>query len=274
MSGESLRHLRRARAALTASGSLEALAISYNGGKDCNVLVHLLAAVLRRLSSPCSSSSLPRLPALYVACAAPFAEVERFVAASVARYHLELRRVRSDMKGGLQEYMRMRAEHMGRPCSTVFVGQRRTDPGGGELVPLALRRRGGRGGGLALDGLTLAFPLASLAQAKGSHRSLLADAGAHPPHPRLVVRRRVGLSALSRLWRRGAADERCAARRDGDGTGTGRAVLRAVRSRVSWGARREREREGARGLRVGPRTQLHFARLDIQHAAQPRAAPR
>jgi hypothetical protein len=155
------------RAALTASGGggrLEALAISYNGGKDCNVLVHLLAAVLRRLSSPASSSSsLPRLPALYVACAAPFAEVERFVAASVARYNLELRRVRSDMKGGLQEYMRMRAEHMGRPCSTVFVGQRRTDPGGGELGALGYAQAGG----LALDGLTLAFPLAQPRSSQG-----------------------------------------------------------------------------------------------------------
>lgn len=56
--------------------------LSFNGGKDCTVLLHLATAVLRRkfpsLKEP--------LYVVYIQSQDPFPEVEEFIAESVKRY--------------------------------------------------------------------------------------------------------------------------------------------------------------------------------------------
>ncbi|CAD6887926.1 unnamed protein product [Tilletia controversa] len=99
---------------------MEHCALSFNGGKDCTVLVHMLAAVLRRLNghthppssapappSSTSSNSQPPLipiPSIYITCPSPFPTLESFVRASIRRYNLHLHTVRGPMKPALIEY--------------------------------------------------------------------------------------------------------------------------------------------------------------------------
>lgn len=146
---------------------LEHCALSFNGGKDCTVIVHMLAAVLRRLSGlsqPFHSSSagatstedpLVSLPTVYITCPSPFSILESFIRASQVRYNLDLVTVPGDMKDGLVEYFdgggeagvpplesrrgeegqERRRTVDGRPkrgIKAIFIGTRRTDPMGGE----------------------------------------------------------------------------------------------------------------------------------------------
>ncbi|CAJ2514060.1 Uu.00g021790.m01.CDS01 [Anthostomella pinea] len=119
----------------------EELSLSYNGGKDCLVLLILLLASLPTVfpSSSSSSSSTettpqPPLPtsiqALYIRPSLPFPEVDDFVATSSAHYGLDLTTSQNPhMKTALTAYL---AE---RPAvRAVFVGTRRTDPHGALLT--------------------------------------------------------------------------------------------------------------------------------------------
>ncbi|KAI1386055.1 putative FAD synthetase [Hypoxylon trugodes] len=118
----------------------EELSLSYNGGKDCLVLLILILASLpssaslqsksaRPLSS-CSSPPFPRhLQALYIRPPLPFAEVDEFVTTTSAAYHLDLTTSNQSMKPALTEYLRERPE-----VKAVFVGTRRTDPHGADLT--------------------------------------------------------------------------------------------------------------------------------------------
>ncbi|KAM0788089.1 hypothetical protein ACM66B_001258 [Microbotryomycetes sp. NB124-2] len=135
--------------------SLDRLALSFNGGKDCTVLVHLLAAVaLKRAVSqsvfeatatqhaPSSSPTppLPKLSSVYVRCLSPFPQVESFVKESSDWYNLELEAVEGGMKTALQEYLdkiQQRRTHQGRTdkIDAVLVGTRRNDPHGAQLTP-------------------------------------------------------------------------------------------------------------------------------------------
>jgi len=120
----------------------EHLAISFNGGKDCTVLLYLYAAVLCRRglycdrkyangssnhdnslayyglsgvatssSSPSSSTTSLHLPlkspirGLYVMCEQPFQEVESFINQTVEEYDLDLLRVGGPMKDALAAYL-------------------------------------------------------------------------------------------------------------------------------------------------------------------------
>ena len=116
---------------------LDVLSLSYNGGKDCLVLLVLYLAVLSEIDHLPSS-----LPAIYIQSAHPFAEVESFVASSSAHYHLTLschHTPRNSMKDAFASYLSSPA---GKPIKAVFVGTRRTDPHGGNLSPFDMTDRG------------------------------------------------------------------------------------------------------------------------------------
>ncbi|CEH15066.1 3'-phosphoadenosine 5'-phosphosulfate sulfotransferase (PAPS reductase)/FAD synthetase and related enzymes [Ceraceosorus bombacis] len=136
---------------------IEQVALSYNGGKDCNVLIHLICAVLRRTgkrrtapssksASPSPSHPLQPLPAVYITCESPFQQVEDFVTASRQRYNLDLVRVRGGMRSGLEDYLSGKGQRRvgfetsdernsnGHSVKAIFVGTRRTDPHGNTLT--------------------------------------------------------------------------------------------------------------------------------------------
>ncbi|TDZ47641.1 putative FAD synthase [Colletotrichum trifolii] len=120
--------------------SLEQISLSYNGGKDCLVLlIMLLACLARRFPSapkPAQakgsngSSSFPaEFQAVYIVSKHPFAEVDDFVAASSATYHLDVMPYAMSMKQGLEAYLADRPN-----VKAIFVGTRRTDPHGEKLT--------------------------------------------------------------------------------------------------------------------------------------------
>ncbi|KHN97633.1 Rossmann-like alpha/beta/alpha sandwich fold protein [Metarhizium album ARSEF 1941] len=108
------------------------ISLSYNGGKDCLVLLVLILACLpaRYDSSattngdgPVSKNPPPTMQAVYIAPLDPFPEVEEFVSRTTREYHLDLTRYVLPMQQALEAYQ---AE---KPAvKAIFMGSRRTDP--------------------------------------------------------------------------------------------------------------------------------------------------
>jgi len=102
--------------------SLSEISISYNGGKDCLVLLILFLAALSTYPGPLPSL----LSAVYIVPPHPFPEVDTFVAASSAQYYLSLSRHKNaNMKDAFSDYL----DEMPN-VKAIFVGTRRTDPHG------------------------------------------------------------------------------------------------------------------------------------------------
>jgi len=143
--------------------------LSYNGGKDCLVLLILyLAALHDFFTTTTTSSSSPSttqstkpadltpspttthpssfkspttkvaatsthtaIPTAYVTSLHPFAEVDSFVENSVREYHLDLSRFdgAQGMKSSFSQFLDQRPQ-----TKAIFVGTRRTDPHGEKLT--------------------------------------------------------------------------------------------------------------------------------------------
>ncbi|KAI3332626.1 phosphoadenosine phosphosulfate reductase [Ustulina deusta] len=122
---------------------LQEISISYNGGKDCLVLLIILLACLarryvppnkdKRSKTPNRSSDPVHFPekfqAVYIVSPHPFSEIDDFVVSSSAEYQLDVTRYELRMKAGLEVYL---AEHP--DIKAIFVGTRRTDPHGEKLT--------------------------------------------------------------------------------------------------------------------------------------------
>ncbi|KAF2103295.1 adenine nucleotide alpha hydrolases-like protein [Rhizodiscina lignyota] len=126
--------------------SLSQLSLSYNGGKDCLVLLVLYLSALYSHhlrssasessssevnSSSCSESSLHFYPiqSVYIKSAHAFPEVEAFVSLSESLYSLSLSRYTAPMKAAFASYLADRPT-----VKAIFVGTRRTDPHGSALT--------------------------------------------------------------------------------------------------------------------------------------------
>ncbi|UNI23384.1 FAD synthase [Purpureocillium takamizusanense] len=120
------------------------LSLSYNGGKDCLVLLILILACLpaatahlppKQPAHPSGNGSPPSvqpLKAIYIAPPDPFPEVEDFVSISTAQYHLDLTRYALPMRQALEAYQR------DQPLvRAIFMGTRRTDPHSEFLTPFS-----------------------------------------------------------------------------------------------------------------------------------------
>lgn len=132
------------------------LSLSYNGGKDCLVLLILFLAGLHPSSYSAQPSSqtdqneteasnasrtntvslaeLDTIPSIYALPPDPFQEVEDFVLSSAAAYHLSItkyttRPPSSTLRSSFENYL---SRHPG--IKAIFVGTRRTDPHGAKLT--------------------------------------------------------------------------------------------------------------------------------------------
>ncbi|RDL30771.1 uncharacterized protein BP5553_10116 [Venustampulla echinocandica] len=106
--------------------SLEEISLSYNGGKDCLVLLILLLASLAK----CPKRPLPSaLQSVYIISQHAFSEVDHFVDHSVTTYGLDLSRFAMPMKEAFSLYLNERPE-----VKAILVGTRRTDPHGQDLT--------------------------------------------------------------------------------------------------------------------------------------------
>ncbi|KYK58810.1 FAD synthetase [Drechmeria coniospora] len=119
--------------------SPDQISLSYNGGKDCLVLlVIILACLARRMpaasdaESDAPAADGARFPdtfqAVYVVSDHPFPEMDAFVASSAAEYHLQVTRYTIPMRSALELYLADRPS-----IRAIFVGTRRTDPHGEKL---------------------------------------------------------------------------------------------------------------------------------------------
>jgi len=66
----------------------EKVSLSFNGGKDCTVLLHLFVAALARRHS--QATNLAQIPSIYIPPPNPFPELEDFISRSAKTYNLDL----------------------------------------------------------------------------------------------------------------------------------------------------------------------------------------
>lgn len=110
--------------------SLDEISLSYNGGKDCLVLLILILACLPICDAPTAdaipSTTTPRpFSAIYIVPPDPFPEVDEFVDESTADYNLDLARYPLAMRAALDAFLTDRPS-----VRAIFMGTRRTDPHG------------------------------------------------------------------------------------------------------------------------------------------------
>ncbi|GAB7362232.1 hypothetical protein MBLNU230_g2257t1 [Neophaeotheca triangularis] len=126
--------------------SLDELSLSYNGGKDCLVLLILYLSALHSHFSKTQSIPTPQptttgegahtyaptlpsaLQSVYIESPDPFPALTAFVDESHRTYHLDLHHYPSPMRLAFSNYL---AEHS--HVKAIFVGTRRTDPHGSAL---------------------------------------------------------------------------------------------------------------------------------------------
>ncbi|KAL1129079.1 hypothetical protein AAG570_013610 [Ranatra chinensis] len=94
--------------------------LSFNGGKDCTALLHLVHSVL---SKKYAGQQMPRLQAVYFRCKNPFPETEEFIEKSAARYKLDLKIVPGPIKEALATLLKEKPS-----WKAVLMGTRRSDP--------------------------------------------------------------------------------------------------------------------------------------------------
>ncbi|KAI8086443.1 uncharacterized protein BX664DRAFT_335811 [Halteromyces radiatus] len=99
---------------------LDGIALSFNGGKDCTVLLHLVVAVLSRMGH--KKDELLRT--VFVTYPNAFPHVDAFVNICIKRYHLDCVPIAGPMRQALQQYLDITQP---RP-KAIFVGIRRHDP--------------------------------------------------------------------------------------------------------------------------------------------------
>ncbi|KAF2808323.1 adenine nucleotide alpha hydrolases-like protein [Mytilinidion resinicola] len=115
--------------------SLSELSLSYNGGKDCLVLLilYLYGLHAKGLTRPTvdnvNSNHHEPIQCVYIQSQHPFQEVEDFVASSVSIYSLSLDHYAKPMKAAFADYL-----HDKPSVKAIFVGTRRTDPHGADLT--------------------------------------------------------------------------------------------------------------------------------------------
>ncbi|XP_017132206.1 FAD synthase [Drosophila elegans] len=95
------------------------LMLCFNGGKDCTVLLDILAKI--------KPPSMP-LRAVYVKTADPFEELDNFVDSCAQRYGLQLRRHEGELKLAFEQLLAEDTQ-----LKAMFLGCRRSDPGGSKL---------------------------------------------------------------------------------------------------------------------------------------------
>lgn len=117
--------------------SIDEIAISYNGGKDCLVMLVLLMATIHHKYSSDDHTNpsvnlLPKdykLDSIYVNSEVAFPELSDFIVESSRDYHLNLITVKSSLKEGFEHYL----NNMNQKIKVIVVGIRYADPYGSQL---------------------------------------------------------------------------------------------------------------------------------------------
>ncbi|CAN0926950.1 Probable FAD synthase [Linum grandiflorum] len=105
---------------------IEEVALSFNGGKDSTVLLHLLRAgyFLHKGEQSCSNGGLTSFPirTIYFESPSAFPEINSFTYDAASRYGLQMDIIRLDFKAGLENLLKA------NPIRAIFLGVRIGDP--------------------------------------------------------------------------------------------------------------------------------------------------
>ncbi|KAI8903109.1 hypothetical protein EDD86DRAFT_215363 [Gorgonomyces haynaldii] len=91
--------------------------MSFNGGKDCTVMLDLYKRLLEKIGYT------KPIRCLYVCSGTPFPEVEQFVKACEKQYNLDIMKIQGPMKNALQVFL-----DSNRLTRAVLIGTRKGDP--------------------------------------------------------------------------------------------------------------------------------------------------
>lgn len=94
--------------------------LSFNGGKDCTVLLHATLKILRQLYG---EDSIKDLRVIYIRTKSPFSELEKFITEAIEYYGLNL----SIFTGSMQDALAQILSKDSR-LKACLMGTRRTDP--------------------------------------------------------------------------------------------------------------------------------------------------
>ncbi|KAJ1916436.1 FAD1 flavin adenine dinucleotide synthetase [Tieghemiomyces parasiticus] len=113
--------------ALDTYSSPDNIALSFNGGKDCTVLLEITTAILFHHYPDAAP-----LAVAYVTEPDTFPELEAFVDSTAQRHRLDIVRTPGPLKAGLHEFMRRKPQ-----IQAIIVGTRRSDPHGATMPTFA-----------------------------------------------------------------------------------------------------------------------------------------
>jgi FAD synthetase len=98
--------------------SLDKICLSFNGGKDCTVLLYLVyAAVVKHYGR------VPKLNALYIQYDSAFPQAEEFIRDTTEKYNLNLITMNGNIKSSLEK---LKVSHP--KIKAILLGTRRHDP--------------------------------------------------------------------------------------------------------------------------------------------------
>ncbi|EMD37050.1 hypothetical protein CERSUDRAFT_84069 [Gelatoporia subvermispora B] len=129
----------------------EHISLSFNGGKDCTVLLHLLAASIgRRDQAPTPTKPVP---AVYIPVPSPFSQLESFIDRTAKAYYLDL------FHCPLPSSSQLPVETVASPATPAPYGTNGDYISGGVASAVNVKRpRGGEGMRLALEKYKARFP--------------------------------------------------------------------------------------------------------------------
>lgn len=109
---------------LTQQCSFEGVALSFNGGKDCTVLLHLIRAALAQRTSDDTGNDhgLHGLTTFFFPNENDFEEITQFTHQTNSDYHLHMEVLQGDFKAGLGSLLTR------IPIKAILLGTRRGDP--------------------------------------------------------------------------------------------------------------------------------------------------